>query len=157
MEWTTVIVLVIAGLLLMALEVYVPGFVVGSIGAVLLVIALFVCYNSTQSMPATLTLLAVEAALGLAVVFAALKFLPNTALGRRMNLAKTLDGARSQSARGQELIGRTGTAQSILRPAGVAIIDGRRLDVVAESGVIERDTPIKVVALENNQIIVRKA
>jgi len=43
-----------------------------------------------------------------------------------------------------------------VRDAGVALIDGKRLDVVAESGMIESGTPIKVVSVHGNQLVVKK-
>jgi membrane-bound serine protease (ClpP class) len=156
MVWATIVALVAGGLVLLAVEVYAPGLVTGLIGVALLAAALFVCYDATRSSAATFGLLAFETVTGLAVVFAALKYFPNTPLGRKMNLGKTLHGARSQTARGEELIGRTGVAQTILRPTGVAVVDGRRLDVVAESGMIERGSPISIVAVQDNRIIVRK-
>jgi membrane-bound ClpP family serine protease len=35
------------------------------------------------------------------------------------------------------------------------MIGGQRLDVVAEGGMVARGTPIKVVAISENQIVVR--
>jgi membrane-bound serine protease (ClpP class) len=54
------------------------------------------------------------------------------------------------------LVGREGVAQTVLRPTGIGQIDGKRLDVVAESAMIERGSPIKVVAVEGSRIVVRK-
>jgi membrane-bound serine protease (ClpP class) len=42
-------------------------------------------------------------------------------------------------------LGREGVAQTVLRPAGMALIDGKRLDVEAESGMIESGSPVKIV------------
>jgi membrane-bound serine protease (ClpP class) len=47
-------------------------------------------------------------------------------------------------------------AHTVLRPAGVAVIDGQRLDVVAESGMIESGSPIKIVDVNENRLVVRK-
>jgi membrane-bound serine protease (ClpP class) len=48
-------------------------------------------------------------------------------------------------------------AQTVLRPSGVALVDGKRLDVQAESGMIAAGSAIKVVSVQDNNIIVRKA
>jgi membrane-bound serine protease (ClpP class) len=53
-------------------------------------------------------------------------------------------------------MGREGVAQTILRPAGVAMIGDQRLDVVAESGVIESGSPVRIVAVNENRLVVRK-
>jgi len=44
----------------------------------------------------------------------------------------------------------------VLRPSGMAVIDGKRLDVVAESGMIAAGSAIKVIAVEGTRVIVRK-
>jgi membrane-bound serine protease (ClpP class) len=54
-----------------------------------------------------------------------------------------------------ELLNQTGSALTPLRPSGTALINGRRVDVVTEGGMIERNTPVKVVAVEGMRVIVR--
>lgn len=52
------------------------------------------------------------------------------------------------------LKGRRGTAQTALRPSGRAVIDGEFVDVVAEGAMIDKDTPITVVAVEGVRVVV---
>ena len=155
MDWITITVLIIAGLVLMALEVYVPGFVLGSIGAMLLVVAVILCYR-TYGISASVIVGILEVVLTLAIVFASLKWFPETAAGKRMILGKTQMGARSQTECEPDLVGREGVAHTMLRPSGTALVDGKRLDVVAESGMIERGSAIKIVAVQENHVVVRK-
>ena len=54
-----------------------------------------------------------------------------------------------------ELLDQLGTADSILRPSGVATINGHRIDVVAETGLIERGQSVKVIAVEGSKVVVR--
>ncbi|MEO1995003.1 MAG: NfeD family protein, partial [Planctomycetaceae bacterium] len=54
-----------------------------------------------------------------------------------------------------ELLGRQGTSQSILRPSGKALIEGRFLDVVSEGPFIERGVSIEVVEVVGNRVVVR--
>ena len=54
------------------------------------------------------------------------------------------------------LIGRHGETVTILRPVGVVRIDDERYDAMAETGVIEANTPVKVVEIYDNQIKVRE-
>jgi Membrane-bound serine protease (ClpP class) len=54
-----------------------------------------------------------------------------------------------------ELLGKDGVAQSMLRPAGIATIDGKRYDVVAEGAFIDADTEITVSKVEGVRIVVR--
>jgi membrane-bound ClpP family serine protease len=53
------------------------------------------------------------------------------------------------------LLHQTGTALSHLRPSGMAMIGGRRVDVVTEGAMIDKGTPVRVVALEGLRVVVR--
>lgn len=52
--------------------------------------------------------------------------------------------------------GKSGVTKSILRPAGVALIDGKRIDVVASGGFIEKGKKIKVIETSGNRVVVRE-
>ncbi len=52
------------------------------------------------------------------------------------------------------LRGAIGTAASFLRPAGIASIDGRRVDVLTEGEFITAGTPIRVTRVEGARIFV---
>jgi membrane-bound serine protease (ClpP class) len=54
-----------------------------------------------------------------------------------------------------DLLQQTGTALTQLRPSGTALINGKRVDVVTEGGLIEKGTPVKVVAVEGLRVVVR--
>jgi membrane-bound serine protease (ClpP class) len=64
------------------------------------------------------------------------------------------DGYVSALAR-SDLIGKTGTAVSELRPVGVAEILGERVDVTSEGGFLPAGTPITVVHAEGMRLVVR--
>ena len=51
--------------------------------------------------------------------------------------------------------GKKGTTETPLRPAGVARIDGHRVDVVAATGFIEKNIPVRVVETSGNRVVVR--
>ena len=54
-----------------------------------------------------------------------------------------------------ELVGKTGVAQTNLHPSGMALVNGQRVDVVTEGNLIERGTPIEVIAVEGIRVVVR--
>lgn len=78
--------------------------------------------------------------------------------GEGPRLDPILVGGNAPVAKGFEAptIGTAGKAFSVLRPAGKAQIDGRVVDVVAESGFIEVGTEIEVVAVAGNRVVVRQ-
>jgi len=53
-------------------------------------------------------------------------------------------------------LGKRGTAASSLRPAGIADIEGERVDVVSDGEFIEPGEPIVVVRVDGNRIVVRR-
>ncbi|MCS5612445.1 MAG: hypothetical protein NZ961_18645 [Candidatus Poribacteria bacterium] len=55
-----------------------------------------------------------------------------------------------------EYLGRTGVALTVLRPAGTAMIENKRLDVVSVGDFIEVDVPIQVINVEGSKVMVEK-
>jgi membrane-bound ClpP family serine protease len=66
------------------------------------------------------------------------------------------DGYISAVAR-EELVGKSGVALSELRPAGMAEIDGERVDVITEGDWMAAGTLIVVVKAEAMRLVVRRA
>lgn len=54
----------------------------------------------------------------------------------------------------EDLVGKTGIAISTLRPAGIAEIDGKRIDVTTDGTFIQKGEAVKVVKAEGIHIIV---
>jgi membrane-bound serine protease (ClpP class) len=79
---------------------------------------------------------------------------PENAWAHRLALAAAQGPEYVTSADHTSLRGRSGTAASYLRPAGIASIDGRRVDVLTEGEFIAQGTPIRVVRVEGSRIFV---
>jgi membrane-bound ClpP family serine protease len=156
MNWTAIVLLTVIGLVFIAVEFYLPSLVLGSIGAVLMLFATVIYYGSTGNRDQTIVLFLVEIALGVGVGYASIKYFPQTGVGRKMILAKMETGTSAPSEQVKDWIGREGVAQTVLRPAGMAVFSGKRLDVEAESGMIESGSPIKIVAVHKNRLVVTK-
>lgn len=52
------------------------------------------------------------------------------------------------------LVNRTGVAATDLRPAGIMDLDGERIDVVTEGAFVRRGTPLRVIEVAGNRIVV---
>ncbi|MBN1130487.1 MAG: hypothetical protein JXA71_15955 [Chitinispirillaceae bacterium] len=77
----------------------------------------------------------------------------------RATLRDTLDskdGAVSQPPEWSQVQDKEGVTVSVLRPAGSAMIDGKKYDVVSKGDFIDKGTSIVVVAVEGNRIVVKK-
>jgi membrane-bound serine protease (ClpP class) len=88
-----------------------------------------------------------------------LRFLPRLPFGRSLILQTGLstgEGYASAPAGEPAWLGKSGTALTPLRPAGIADIDGRRVDVVSEGEFIDSGVPITVIRVDGNRIVVRR-
>lgn len=92
-----------------------------------------------------------------AVVFA-FRILPRTPIGRRMILKGPSFVERTATEEGlAALVGRVGESVTPLRPAGIASIDARRVDVVTRGTHLPPGAPVRVVKVEGNRVIVEAA
>ena len=89
------------------------------------------------------------------LVIVGLKLLARSPVTLRKTLSRK-EGVSSQPPELDSYIDMHGTAVTDLRPAGAAVIDGKRVDVVTRGEYLEKDSEIIVTAVTGNQIIVRK-
>lgn len=138
--------------MLLVVEVFIPGMVVGLLGMASLITATVLCY-STYGADAGNMLLGAEL-IG-SVIFTAwwLKYVPKTAFARKWTLNASIAG-KSQVEVSHALLQQAGTAITQLRPAGIALINGSRMDVVSDGTVIEAGSPVRVQKIEGNRVVV---
>lgn len=157
--------LVGVGLVLLALEVFVtPGFgVMGTLGLLAILGGLGLSLVGAGATWETIlrsvgrVVLSLLVALGASLI--ALRLLPRLPFGRRLVLETGLDataGYASAPESDRRWIGRRGTAASPLRPAGIADLEGERVDVVSDGEYIETGQPIEVTRVDGNRIVVRR-
>ncbi|MBK9305711.1 MAG: nodulation protein NfeD [Nitrospira sp.] len=153
------------GLILLVVEIFLlPGFgVFGALGIAALLGGLGLSLIGTGATWAVVLSAVgqVIAAVLLAAVLALalLRVMPRLPVGRSLILDTellTAGGYASQPELDHRWLEKRGTAASTLRPAGVAHFDHERVDVVTEGEYIEADTPIEVVRVEGNRIVVRR-
>jgi membrane-bound serine protease (ClpP class) len=173
---TLEILLFIFGLFGLAMEIFVmPGVGVFGLTGVLSLVASLVMASQTFSMldeehgieDATRTMgMLGGSIIAVAVVAMTIsRYLPQIPFLKHMVLTPpgSLGGDASQPrlrpdslSGGGALVGRHGTASTLLRPAGKAEIDGRVVDVVSDGGMIAAGSLIEVVHASQNRIVVRE-
>jgi membrane-bound serine protease (ClpP class) len=150
-----VIALAIAGLLGILWELHVvPGHgIPGVLGLLALFAAVFLAFGIPFTFIAIETM---STAIILTVICFALltRIFPENAWMRRLALAETQGPDYVTSSDFSALLGKTGVAASYLRPAGVAQIDSKRVDVLTEGEFIAAGTPIRVTRVEGARIFV---
>lgn len=154
----------VAGLILLAIEVLVvPGFGIAGVLGILALVGSLVLSLVGPGFTTTFVLAAagrVVLALLVAVLasLVLLRFLPRLPFGRRLVLRRGLSAAEGFAAAPEsdmQWLGKTGKATSPLRPAGIADIDGRRVDVVSDGEHIDAGQAVRVTRVDGNRIVVR--
>lgn len=157
--------LVLAGVGLLVLEIFViPGFgIAGTLGllAILagLVLSMVGAGNTAQlvMLVAARVVFALLFAIGASLLL--LRFMTRLPVGRRLILESGLPAGQGYASAPEgdaRLLGRQGRAWSVLRPAGIAEIDGHRVDVVSEGELIEAGQPVEVIRVDGNRIVVKR-
>ncbi|MCX6996672.1 MAG: NfeD family protein [Kiritimatiellaeota bacterium] len=154
-ETTLYLILLLGGLLLVGAEIFLPGGLVGLLGAVALLGAAFVG-GSKFAAPYNLLSVALIIVLAGIAIYLWIRFFPKSRMGRKLTL--NADGSRFTTVAQESAawLNQEGQALSALRPAGLALVQGRRVDVVAESSWIPAGARIGVIAVEGNRIVVRQ-
>jgi len=153
------------GFVLLAFEVFVtPGFgILGALGLMALLgglgLSLVGAGATWEVILRAAGRVVLSLLLAMAAALAMLRVLPRLPLGRRLVLETEMAadaGYASASERDRRWLGQRGTAASPLRPAGLARIEGERVDVVSEGEFIDAGEPIEVIRVDGNRIVVRR-
>ncbi len=151
-----VIALAIAGIILIIVEVFLPGGVLGFLGFCCIGGSIYFAFRSFG-----MTGLAVSAVVLISTAvlawLTALKVLPRTSIGRDLFLTKTQKGYDTRKDELEKLVGKSGVTESALRPTGKVDIDGDRYDAVSEGEFLEKGSNIVVTGIRSNQLLVEGA
>ncbi len=146
--------LVIIGSLLLVAEIFMPGMILGILGGACLVASVIWTFQIYGfGIGAGLLLFEV---FGIAIgLFVVMERLPFSKLGKSIMLEET-NQSRDQEESLKKIVGQNGIAATLCRPSGIALILGKRVDVVSESGLIEEGRPVTVTRVEGVQVRVRE-
>ena len=146
-----VVTLLVAGVVLLALETVLPGMIAGIVGFLCLLAGVIAGFVEFGTRTGTNILFAVLAGLVLGT-FCWIKYFPDSRLAKRFVSQRTVGEIGTAKP---ELLHQTGVAFTPLRPSGTAVINQHRVDVVTEGSFLERGAAIKVVAVEGLRVVVR--
>lgn len=167
------ILLFLAGLVCLALEIFVlPGFGVTGVTGILLIVFSLVMAQTTVVIPHSalemreLTKAVLVLTLSLAALTASAiaigRYFPSMPLFQRIVLSPDAVRADTELAGAGEasghfrLVGQRGVATTPLRPAGKAQFGDTYLDVVAEGSYVEQGSPIEILEVQGNRVVVKQ-
>jgi len=149
--WSLVVTAVLAaGLTLLLIEIFTPGFgVVGISGILLAACAVVLAFYELDLVHGLVSGAAsVVLTSGIATRFR------RSSAARQLVLEETHEGKAPDPRLGL-LTGRHGRALTPLKPAGTVDFDGKPVDVVADGIYVEADTEVRVIKVEGTRVVVR--
>ena len=157
--------LALGGIILLVLEIFViPGFgIAGGLGIVAvlagLILSLVGAGDTSEVVLIAAGRVVFSLLLALIASFVILRFLPRLPFGRRLVLESGLGAGQEYGSApdsDRRWLGRKGRASSPLRPAGIAEIEGERVDVVSDGELIDAGQLVEVTRVDGNRIVVRR-
>ena len=156
--WIPCLILSVLGIALLVAELFLPGFgVTGSFGVVCLIAVCVMQFMTNKPLVAVL----VTTVLGLIVITMVILFMRSMKNGLLFRSPIVLkdkieaEAVRLSSGSLEDLIGQTGTAETPLRPSGIAVIAGKRYSVETEATFIDKGSEITVISVDGTKITVR--
>ncbi len=144
-------------LVLFALELFIPSsMILGTSAIVSLIVGIVLLFrvDSTYGlMGIVASLVAVPVGFGFAI-----RIWPHTPVARLLSLREEQKPVTltPEAALAGPTLGAVGRAVADLRPVGVCVIDGKRVECLAESSVIRSGATVRVVAVDGMHIKVRE-
>ncbi|CAH1214119.1 hypothetical protein PAECIP111893_03776 [Paenibacillus plantiphilus] len=150
------VILFLIGLVLLVSELFIPSFgILGILGTASLIGGILLSAADTRT--AIISLVIALAVAALIVIFVAIRF-KHLGIWNKFILKDqlTTDEGYVSTATRATLLGRTGTALTPLRPAGTAVIEDERVDVVTSGEFISAGAAVKVVKVDGARIVVQQ-
>jgi membrane-bound ClpP family serine protease len=151
---TLVILLFALGILFIAVEVIVPGGILGILGALLMFGGCVMAFLDLGNLGGLIAMLTAFAIGGFAL-YLELRFLPRTRLGRRAFLHSQVTGvAAALDPQAMQLVGQPAEALTMLSPTGYVTVAGERYEAYCQSGQVPVGTALQITGADNFRLIV---
>jgi membrane-bound serine protease (ClpP class) len=153
---TAAVLLLALGLALIVAEVFFPSLGLLSVLATAALVG-SIAMAFQESAAIGVRFLLATALLVPATILLGFKFFPRSPLGKRMVVGGlSFESQASLDVRDLGLLGKEGTVEADCRPAGMARLDERRVDVVTRGEWIEAGTRVRVIEVQGNRVVVAR-
>ncbi|MCI0361621.1 MAG: NfeD family protein [Planctomycetaceae bacterium] len=153
------ILLLALGLIFLVLEFFIPSG--GSLAVLCALSLLGAIIVGFMAGPWTgMSILLTEAVVVPAALAAAVKWWPDTPIGRMILIPRPASPdevlPETENYRGlKDLVGKRGTARGLMVPSGIVLIENRPYDAVSEGTTIEAGQNVLVVGVSTQRLVVR--
>lgn len=150
------LILFLVGLVLIILEIFLPGGILGILGLGGIILSILLAGKSVVEM-------AIYLVIAITIAIAAMVILMKY-FGKKIQIfnklilrdsTNTEQGYVSNKTR-TDLLGKVGVSITPLRPSGTALFGNERIDVVTEGSFIPSDQKVIVVSVEGVRVVVRE-
>jgi len=149
---TLPIVLMVAGTILVCIEMFMPGFgICGIAGLVLIATSIFI---TVTTVPFGALIVLAEISVIAVVLYAVFRYVKRKQFHGKLILDETL-AEDVQPIGGLEFfLGKEGVTRTPLRPFGEAVFNGVALEVVSDGSYIAENMRVKVIAVDGARVVV---
>lgn len=154
-----IIVLMVVGIILMVIEIFMPGFgIPGITGTVMLLVSIvltWIAYSAKAGLGMTVIVLAL---IGVSISLSLRSAASGKLSKSELILNDPVKGFMADdNADMQALVGQEGVVRTVLRPVGVAEFACGRLNVMTDGEYIEKGANVRIQRIEDTHIFVEKA
>lgn len=146
-----IIILAMLGLLLLFVEILMPGFglfgILGTISLLGSLVAAFKIYG--------MVVFLIMLAGAVLIFFVMVGFAKKSGLYNKVILRDRQEEKGFDESTLKGLLGKVGITQTDLRPFGVAVFDGRMVDVCSTGDFIDRGTEVQVIQITGKTVTVK--
>ncbi|MFC6115797.1 nodulation protein NfeD [Sporosarcina thermotolerans] len=145
------------GVILIILELFLPGGIAGTLGAIAVVVSIILAGGNPMYMAYSVLIAIAVAVIGMVII---MKF-----FGKRLHLLNKMvlmdstdtDSGYVSNVNRTELLGKKAKTITPLRPAGTIDMNGERIDVVSQGSYIDKGKHVIIVKVEGSRIVVRES
>ena len=152
---TLILLLFLAGVGLLAADVFVSSFILAVCGAVSMIAGSAVAYEHFGPFAAGVAAASALILLG-GTIYLELVVLPKTRFGRGLVVQSTSGAASQPPIAPAEIIGQPAESLTTLAPSGYVLVAGRRYEAFCQTGHVPKQTALRVVGVDNFRLIVTK-
>lgn len=150
--------LFILGVLLLVIEIFIPGFgVFGVSGIICCILSIMSAFYNTKQALISLIFALITSCF---IIYLLLKYIIKTPALNKLILKTKQEKSKGYTTIYLEdikkFLGKSGITLTALRPSGMAVFDGKKLDVISKGEFIPEGKEVIITKVEGSKIIVKR-
>ncbi|MBC2596336.1 NfeD family protein [Ruficoccus amylovorans] len=146
--------LIVIALVLLFLEIFLPGGVLAVIAVGCLLAASYLTYSQYGPLPG-LGVFAGSLLLCLVFFYFELKLIKSRRIGKFLRSEGSIQSSSNTPAGDDSLVGQRGSALTTMAPSGRVRIADRNYEAATQGGYVAKGTPVEVVRVESFKLIIK--